>query len=195
MPQAVSSSDDWRDLLQLTGEQLNSWLALVETERITVAESFPWRTLAEWADMHVYRDVDPTDNERLVWARAGVCANKLGVQAAKDRGSRFSFPSSQLLLQCHVITRHGLIPGDPFFDTPAVLTCLLQNLPFSYEEAVRKVQQVRANPRQWDDMLDDLRALRRTKNLLNATRSLHDAGRFQQIPEVERWFELREALP
>jgi hypothetical protein len=60
---------------------------------------------------------------------------------------------------------------------------------------MRTTQQVRDNPRQWDDMLDDLRMLRRTKNLLGATRSLREASHFQQMPEVERWFELRAALP
>ncbi len=187
--------DDWRDLQQMPGEQLNRLLSLVEAEQITVAESFPWLTLAEWAGAHMCDYAELADNERLEWARIGVRAYKLGMRAAKDQRSSFSFLPSQLLLQCRVITRHGSIPGDPYFDVAAVLTYLLQNHPLSYEEAVSKTQQVQANSRQWGKMLDDLRTLRWTKNLLTATKSLHEAGFFREAPAVERWFELREALP
>jgi hypothetical protein len=115
---------------------------------------------------------------------------------SKEHAARFSFLYEQLFVRSYVIKLLGSIPGDPRFDVISVIECLWERLPLRYEQAMQKAQQVRATDvKQWGGLIDDLRALRWTKDLLGATAQLHAVGHFQQAPDIARWFYIRETLP
>lgn len=186
---------DLATIREMPPDEVEWWLTLVENGQVSPPNDFNWLGLAQAAQTSAH-DAMTIDAERLEWARVGARVYELLLRDGHDKAARFGAFLSQFALRSYVIVRLGPIPGDTLFDVASVIDSLRRHLPLEFEAAGQMVYRLQeAGAKQWGGMIDDLRVLRQTKNLLNATVLLHEQGYFQDAPDIARWFALREALP
>ncbi len=177
-------------------DEVERWLTRVEKGQAAgPPEINQWLYLLATWNGNVRRP--GSDEERVRWARVAV--RVYGKLDSESASRLCSFLADQLRLRSYVIEQFGSIPGDLFFDVASVVETLRRRLPLGYEEAALALQRRRAadpaDPKERYTLSDDQRRLRGTKNVLKATAQLHEHGNFQDAPDIERWFELRAALP
>jgi hypothetical protein len=172
-----------RQLLRRPPSEIESWLAAAGPP-----PDFNWRGLAEVAGWEALNDpIELTD--ALAWARiARLALDRLAAAAPGDRGEAQRSRNNLQRLRAGLITRHGVVPGDPFLDCDQLFDDFLARYGDQYDAVARDSERWTTLP------IERIRDLRYIKNELNPLLRLDQCERFADA-EVQRWVALWPQLP
>jgi len=143
------------------------------------------------------------DQESLEWGEIAVRAAELEARTF-DPIVREFWQQHAMGLRAWFISEMGSRSDHSILNKDTILSWVTEELTLSVEEASKKATRIgkdlarvkdSSDPKLKQQVLDDLRQLRRIKHRLTVLKMLDDCGELAQSSALNGWLEIREQLP
>lgn|SRR5262249_37662328 len=185
-------------LLKLSPDEIQIWLSAAWNGTLNVPEDFNWLGLAEVAGGYARQEnMEEHLQSDMSWAEIAISVYEwLAERGASD--FKFSAFLSGLHVRAFMIRKWGHIAGHSVLDLNHLVKLFFDALPITFDTAKQKsILWTVSDKIEGDEKADveDLRNLRRVKNLLGVIKPLTDSGVLISTPELNEWLSLQPQLP
>lgn len=182
-------------LLDMGPAHVSGLLDRVRAGQSSLPDDFNWLGLAEAAALLARSGGARPDVE---WARAATAIYEWLGRAAGGEG--FTYTLSSMNLRAYLISRLGAAAGHDLLDAGRVVEWFRGNLPTDSGKAEESLAVWKAvTSGQLTELtaahLENIKGLRRVKNMLNVLSLLDEAGALPPDPDVRAWLSLKNNLP
>ena len=188
----------FQHLLHQNASDVDTWLKRVDDKEVALPGKFNWLGLADTASLKARESLDRE------WAHVAI---KIYERLAHTDRPDSSFAFSAMMLRAYMIEKLGHIANDPIQDVQTIIHWFLKNLTLNYQETLGLLdkweelkadivdQVADAQDVQRHLSLEDVRALRQIKNMLNVIEPLVKNGSLSPDKSLAAWLSIKDKLP